>query len=127
MRSYIIGCFICYISLFGAIQIDAQGVIYRPSKSTKTNSQQTKSSTRSKRSTRNANQDEYAVVVGCEEISIPDTILTHGYVNGHEWVDLGLPSGTKWATCNVGALTPEGRGTYFSWGETNKKDEYIFN
>ena len=36
--------------------------------------------------------------------------------NGHEYVDLGLPSGTKWATMNVGALTPEEEGYFFSWG-----------
>ncbi len=44
--------------------------------------------------------------------------------NGHEWVDLGLPSGIKWATCNVGASTPEQYGTYFAWGELLPKDEY---
>ncbi len=37
--------------------------------------------------------------------------------NGHEFVDLGLPSGLKWATCNIGATTPEGFGDYFAWGE----------
>ena len=36
----------------------------------------------------------------------------------HEWVDLGLPSGTLWATCNVGANSPEEYGDYFAWGET---------
>ena len=36
----------------------------------------------------------------------------------HEWVDLGLPSGTLWATCNIGASSPEGYGDYFAWGET---------
>lgn len=36
---------------------------------------------------------------------------------GHEYVDLGLPSGTKWATCNVGATNPEDYGDYFAWGE----------
>ena len=36
----------------------------------------------------------------------------------HEWVDLGLPSGTLWATCNVGASSPEEYGLYFAWGET---------
>ena len=40
-----------------------------------------------------------------------------GTINGHEYVDLGLPSGTKWATCNVGASTPVEAGDYFSWGE----------
>lgn len=44
--------------------------------------------------------------------------------NGHEWVDLGLPSGTKWATCNVGASVPEQYGNYYAWGETKPKDEY---
>lgn len=38
--------------------------------------------------------------------------------NGHEYVDLGLPSGLKWAKCNVGASSPEEYGLYFAWGET---------
>ena len=49
---------------------------------------------------------------------------TTGTINGHEWVDLGLPSGTKWATCNIGATTPEGYGSYYAWGETSTKSEY---
>ena len=36
----------------------------------------------------------------------------------YEFVDLGLPSGTKWASCNVGAEKPEDFGLYFAWGET---------
>ena len=44
--------------------------------------------------------------------------------NGHEYVDLGLPSGIKWATCNVGADTPEEYGDYFAWGETEPKEIY---
>lgn len=36
----------------------------------------------------------------------------------YEWVDLGLPSGLKWASCNVGAEKPEDFGLYFAWGET---------
>ena len=44
--------------------------------------------------------------------------------NGHEYVDLGLPSGTKWATCNVGASKPTEYGDYFAWGETKPKEEY---
>ena len=39
-----------------------------------------------------------------------------GIANGHVWVDLGLPSGTLWATCNVGASKPEYYGDYFAWG-----------
>ena len=45
-------------------------------------------------------------------------------IDGHEYVDLGLPSGTLWATCNVGADTPEGYGDYFAWGETEPKEVY---
>ena len=36
----------------------------------------------------------------------------------HDYVDLGLPSGTLWATCNIGASKPEEYGSYFAWGET---------
>ena len=46
--------------------------------------------------------------------------------NGHEYVDLGLPSGTLWATCNVGATTPEECGEYFAWGETTPKSSYTW-
>ncbi|MCQ2227230.1 MAG: hypothetical protein MJZ01_04890 [Bacteroidales bacterium] len=37
---------------------------------------------------------------------------------GHEYVNLGLPSGTMWATCNIGADAPEAAGYYYAWGET---------
>ncbi len=45
-------------------------------------------------------------------------------INGYEYVDLGLPSGLKWATCNVGAEKPEDYGDYFAWGEIETKSEY---
>ena len=48
-------------------------------------------------------------------------------INGHEYVDLGLPSGKKWATCNVGANKPEDYGDYYSWGEVRTKIEYTKN
>ena len=47
-----------------------------------------------------------------------------GDTDVHEFVDLGLPSGTLWATCNIGANTPEEFGDYFAWGETTPKDDY---
>ena len=47
-----------------------------------------------------------------------------GTLNGHDWVDLGLPSGLKWATCNVGASSPEGYGNYYAWCETSTKSSY---
>lgn len=49
---------------------------------------------------------------------------TRGSINGHEWVDLGLPSGLKWATMNIGSLTPYDPGLLFSWGETSTKDSF---
>ena len=49
------------------------------------------------------------VIVGGGIDAEPDT---------HEYVDLGLPSGTIWATCNIGANSPEEDGLYFAWGET---------
>ena len=54
------------------------------------------------------------------------TSPTRGSFNGHEWVDLGLPSGLKWATCNMGALSPEDYGDYYAWGETSPKSEYLW-
>ena len=45
-----------------------------------------------------------------------------GTIGSHGYVDLGLS--VKWATCNVGASSPEGYGSYFAWGETAKKDTY---
>ncbi len=53
-----------------------------------------------------------------------ETLSATGRINGHDYVDLGLPSGTKWATCNVGANKPEGYGKYFAWGETSSTWSY---
>ena len=50
-----------------------------------------------------------------------ETIITHDYV------DLGLPSGTLWATCNIGANSPEEYGDYFAWGETQSKPNYSWS
>lgn len=47
-----------------------------------------------------------------------EVVIKDDPYNGHEYVDLGLPSGTLWATCNVGANSPEEYGDYFAWGET---------
>ena len=52
----------------------------------------------------------------------PEEQPTTPNANGHEYVDLGLS--VKWATCNVGATTPEGYGNYYAWGETTTKETY---
>lgn len=64
-------------------------------------------------------------------VEVP-TIAENGYlVSGINMnfasVDLGLPSGLLWATCNVGADTPEGYGDYFAWGETEPKSYYYWS
>lgn len=46
--------------------------------------------------------------------------------NGHEYVDLGLPSGLKWATCNIGADSPNECGDYFAWGATEPQEFYAW-
>ena len=46
-----------------------------------------------------------------------------GKINGFDYVDLGLPSGIKWATCNVGANNPEESGDIYAWGEVEIQTE----
>ena len=58
------------------------------------------------------------------DVTFEEGGVSHGTTDGHEWVDLGLPRGTLWATCNVGANSSEEYGDYFAWGETEPKDEY---
>lgn len=64
-------------------------------------------------SNNNQNQENY-----------DNNIKLENYENGHEYVDLGLPSGILWATKNVGSSSPEGFGNYFAWGETEYKVSY---
>ena len=49
-----------------------------------------------------------------------------GIEDSVEFVDLGLPSGNLWATCNLGASSPEQYGDYYAWGETKPKQEYTY-
>jgi len=58
-----------------------------------------------------------------EKLKITKSKLNNNH-NGHEYVDLGLPSGTLWATCNVGAEEEYEYGDYFAWGETKPKKVY---
>lgn len=57
-------------------------------------------------------------------IGVQTSCVESNVTNGHEWVDLELPSGTLWAICNVGANSPEENGDYFAWGETKPKENY---
>lgn len=66
------------------------------------------------------------------DVAYADTVTFHKSfasqadkgINSHEWVDLGLPSKTKWATCNIGAYFPADYGDHFVWGEIRPKLEY---
>ena len=60
-------------------------------------------------------------------VAIATTARSQNMMNGHEYVDLGLPSGTLWATCNVGANSPEEYGDYFAWGEITPKKDYSWS
>lgn len=58
-------------------------------------------------------------VMSWDTVYAPETPEPQG-----DWVDLGLPSGLLWATCNVGASSPEDYGDYFAWGEISPKSMY---
>ena len=82
-----------------------------------------------KREKGNIQDTSIAFIKDSKQISTHDTI--YNFVNWnvlddnivevpskYEFVDLGLPSGTKWASCNVGATSPEESGLFFQWGDT---------
>ena len=52
------------------------------------------------------------------------TAVISGTENGYDYVDLGLPSGLRWATMNVGATNPKDYGNYYAWGEFATKTTY---
>lgn len=64
------------------------------------------------------------LAVSCKKPKQPDDGGNNTPTITYEAVDLGLPSGTLWATFNVGATKPNEAGYYFAWGETAKKDSY---
>ena len=61
--------------------------------------------------------------VGCKPDE-PNNGGENHELNGHEYVDLGLPSGILWAACNLGAGKPEDCGDYYAWGDTLPKEMY---
>lgn len=60
--------------------------------------------------------------MGCDSI-----VTLHLTIVYSPWVDLGLPSGLLWASCNLGANAPEEYGNYYAWGETSPKDSYSWS
>ena len=67
--------------------------------------------------------------ISCNKETVMDTVTESAEScpdsNHPHWIDLGLPSGTKWACCNVGASAPEDYGNYYAWGETQPKSVYF--
>mgnify|MGYP003292773822 FL=1 len=72
--------------------------------------------------------DIYTTATKKVTVTAIDPMVERGPVtgkhNGHEWIDLGLPSGLKWATCNVDATTPLQHGKLYAWGELAPKATY---
>lgn len=68
------------------------------------------------------------VLLGCASYPLkaqePAEILT-GEINGHQYVDMGLPSGTLWAATNIGATENSSRGDFFAWGEVEPKISFF--
>ena len=62
-----------------------------------------------------------SVVSVCGYAENAEPVLS-GLEAGHEYVDLGLPSGTLWATCNIGGAMHYDCGHYFAWGETDSRE-----
>ena len=69
-----------------------------------------------------ANEDKS--VNAADIVAIVNKSTNNNVVQYAEAVDLGLPSGTLWASCNVGATKPEEMGGYYAWGETEEKTDY---
>lgn len=57
----------------------------------------------------------------------PSPSAPDGSIGGYDYVDLGLPSGTLWATYNVGASSPYEYGDYFAWGEVEPRDYFTWD
>ena len=80
-------------------------------------------------SAKNKLADVFSIASKRAEATTTSTLVEYGpltgTLSGHHWVDLGLPSGTRWATCNVDATSPEKPGKHYSWGETVVKSQYV--
>ena len=77
----------------------------------------------------NAQEDRCDVngdgVVNIADVTyVIDHVLGKGHASTPQAIDLGLPSGTKWANMNVGSTNPEEYGGYYAWGEIEEKDYY---
>ena len=105
--------------LFVFVLSYAQGVISRPQKEI-FEKQESKSQTKRRNTHSSTNKPSLTPITNIRHKQQPTSSNKNrtGFINGHEWVDLGLASGIKWATCNVGSSSSTQYGTYFVFGET---------
>ena len=66
----------------------------------------------------------YSFSIFATSIEANSDLQYDGSVGGHKYIDLGLPSKTLWATCNLGAEIPSEVGDYFAWGEVEPKEVF---
>ena len=89
-------------------------------KPTKVSTATSTKSTPSKKTSTTSTSSDMSTTSTSSTSSSPAT----GTIADHDYVDLALPSGIKWATTNVGANSPEEYGDYYAWGETSTKESY---
>ena len=116
MKLYRIIIIVSFVLVF--VSSHAQGLISRPQKA-KIEKQENKSQPKERNTRSSTNHSRRTPITNTRHKQQPTSSNKNqtGFINGHEWVDLGLPSGIKWATCNVGTSSSSQYGTYFVFGE----------
>lgn len=134
MKSKILFLLLCVFSLSASGQ--TQGTITRKKPKTESTTsggqskqkQKKQTSGSSSNKTRTQESSSSRTSASTQQTSSSSTqyaTVSQGVQYGsHYYVDLGLPSGTKWATTNVGASSPSDYGNYYAWGETSTKSSY---
>lgn len=69
----------------------------------------------------------YGNVMSAKTYGVKPTKSTDIIINGHKFVDLGLPSGVLWAKSNLGAAASSDYGDHFAWGEVEPKYKYSWD
>lgn len=74
---------------------------------------------------KNSNPRSACIHLMCQGNKVAEIVVEQAAKQKYEAVDLGLS--VKWASCNVGATSPEDYGGYYAWGETEEKSDYTWN
>ena len=98
------------------------------SKSSQSKTAKSKPSQSQTSESQTSKEDSFYVLEKRAKISTIPAMIEYGplsgELNGHKWVDMGLPSGTRWAVTNIDAASAEQPGKFYSWGETATKSSY---